>query len=43
MTNDHSGDDATEQTLIIDEAVAAHIRAHATETYPNECCGALSG
>jgi proteasome lid subunit RPN8/RPN11 len=27
----------------MDEGVDAHIRGHAQETYPNECCGALVG
>ena len=40
MTNESNGAD---RSLVIDEAVAAHIRAHGSETYPNECCGALIG
>ena len=40
MTNDGGG---AGKTLVIDAEVAAHIRAHATETYPHECCGALIG
>jgi proteasome lid subunit RPN8/RPN11 len=29
--------------LILEAGVAAAIRDHARETYPNECCGALTG
>lgn len=29
--------------LVIEASVEAHIRVHAAETYPNECCGALIG
>ena len=29
--------------LIVSDDVAAHIRNHGRETYPNECCGALIG
>ena len=32
-----------EQTLIVSNDVATHIRNHGRETYPNECCGALIG
>ena len=41
MTNDAA--DRVGQILVIDEEVAAHIRQHSRETYPNECCGALIG
>lgn len=41
MMDDAAG--VTSRTLVIDEAVNTHIRAHAGETYPNECCGALIG
>ena len=32
-----------EQELVIGNDVAAHIRRHGHEAYPNECCGALIG
>jgi proteasome lid subunit RPN8/RPN11 len=31
------------QTLLLIEKLAKEIRAHAAETYPHECCGALLG
>ncbi len=31
------------RTLTLDAGVADAIRAHGTETYPHECCGALLG
>ena len=30
-------------TIYLHESLAAQIHAHASETYPNECCGALIG
>ena len=35
--------DRTGQELVIGDDVAAHIRRHAHEAYPSECCGALLG
>ena len=34
---------APELVLLIDGDADAHIRGHAREAYPNECCGALIG
>jgi proteasome lid subunit RPN8/RPN11 len=31
------------QTLLLIEKIAKEIRAHAVQTYPHECCGALLG
>ena len=32
-----------ERVLVVSDAVAAAIRRHGRETYPDECCGALVG
>ena len=36
-------DEPAVHALVIGDDVAAHIRRHAHEAYPNECCGALIG
>ena len=38
-----NGPDRGGQELVINEEIAAHIRRHAHEAYPDECCGALIG
>jgi len=38
-----AGHMSNERVLIVNDAVAAQIRRHGSETYPNECCGALIG
>ena len=43
MAEDTQQSSEREMVLVVVDDVVAHIRRHAREAYPNECCGALIG